>query len=121
MQNTQLTQENDNIWIDWWEFAPRDNLLVVKVKPVDETKVKSETGIIIAVQPSNVSDRPFYGEVVSKGPEVKSIEIGNIIYFPGQASYDLGMIKTLETGEKFVMVPEDRVDGIRCKDIRNGK
>jgi hypothetical protein len=112
---------NVNSWIDWYEFSPRDNLLVVKVAPVDVTKMESETGIIIAVNQSNVSDRPYFGEVVSKGPEAKSIEIGNIVYFPPQASFDLGMIKTLEDGSKFVMIPEDRVDGVRVKDVRKNK
>ena len=111
--------ENASGWINWWEFAPQNNLLVVRVSPVDETKVVSDSGIIIATQPSSVTDRPSYGEVVSKGPEVKKIQIGNIVYFPPQASFDLGMIKQDKDGKYYLMIPEDRVDGIRVKDVRD--
>jgi len=107
-----------NSWINWWEFAPQSNILVIRVKPVDDTKVTSDTGIIVAIKPSNVSDRPSFGEVVSKGPESKIVEIGNIVYFPPQNSFDLGMIKKEDDGSWYLMTTEDRIDGIRVKDIR---
>ena len=105
-------------YINWYEFAPRENLVVIKVKPVDETKIKAESGIIVAVEPSKVLDRPTSGEVISIGPKVKDIEIGQIVYFPGTATFDLEMIRKDEDGSYYQMIPEDRIDGIRVKDVR---
>ena len=117
--------EKDNIensgWINWWEFAPQSNILVIRVSPVDETKLTSDTGIIMAVKQSNVSDRPYYGEVVSMGPDAKkesSVEIGNIVYFPAQNAFDLGMVNREENGDYYLMTTADRIDGIRVKDVR---
>ena len=106
-------------YINWWEFGPREDLVVVRVKPIDETKVKAESGIIIAVEPSKVLDRPTSGEVVSIGPKVETIEIGQIVYFPGTATFDLEMIRHDEDGSYYQMIPEKRIDGIKVKDCRS--
>lgn len=108
----------NNGWINWWEFAPQANIVVVRVSPVDETKLTSDTGIIVAVKADSVTDRPYYGEVVSKGPEAKNVQIGNIVYFPPQSSFDLGMIKKEDDGSYYMMISADRIDGIRVKDVR---
>lgn len=110
--------EVNNGWIEWWEFAPQSNILVIRVSPVDETKLTSDTGIVLAVKADSVSDRPYFGEVVSKGPEANNVEIGNIVYFPPQNSFDLGMIKREEDGSYYLMTTSDRIDGIRVKDVR---
>jgi NADPH:quinone reductase-like Zn-dependent oxidoreductase len=117
-EQSKTSAENVNSYIEWWEFAPRQNLLMVRVSPVDETKLKADSGIIIAVEPSKVLDRPTAGEVVAKGPEVKDIEIGQIVYFPGTATFDLGIVKHDEDGSYYQLIPEDRVDGIKVKDVR---
>lgn len=105
-------------YLEWYEFAPQDNLLVVKNKP-DMTKKESPSGIIItASKPSVVTDRPSTGIIVSKGPDCKKFEIGQQVFFSPQASFDLEMIRS-EGDEKYLMVPEDRVDGLRVKDVRD--
>lgn len=111
--------EENSGWINWWEFAPQSNILVIKVAPIDETKLTSDTGIVLAVKPGSVTDRPYYGTVMSKGPEAEGVEIGNIVYFPPQNSFDLSMIKREEDGSYYLMTTADRIDGIRVKDVRN--
>ena len=111
--------EENNGWINWWEFAPQSNILVIKVSPVDETKLTSDSGIVLAVKADSVSDRPYFGTVVSMGPEAEGVEIGNIVYFPPQNSFDLGMIKKEEDGSYYLMTTADRIDGIRVRDVRN--
>jgi len=108
----------NNGWINWWEFAPQSNIIVIRVSPVDETKLTSDSGIVLAVKQGSVTDRPYYGEVVSKGPEAEGVEIGNIVYFPPQNSFDLGMVKKEENGDYYLMTTADRIDGIRVKDVR---
>jgi hypothetical protein len=118
-----MSQESSSpsSWINWYEFAPQDNILVIRVSPVDETKLTSDTGIIVAVKQSNVTDRPYYGEVVSMGPKAReesNIQIGNIVYFPPQNAFDLGMVKKEDNGDYYLMTTADRIDGIRVKDVR---
>lgn len=103
-------------YIQWWEFAPQSNVIVIK-HTKDETKNVTATGIIIPGTPTSVTDRPSTGIVVSKGPEVKEVEIGMQIFFPPQNAIDLEMI-IVEDGEKYLMTTSDRIDGIRVKDVR---
>jgi len=111
--------KKENGYIEWFEFSPQSNLLMIKVGKLDETKLTTDTGIIIATKANNVGDRPYYGEIVSIGPDVKeNVEIGNIVYFPSQNAYDMGMIKTLEDGSTFLLTTSDRIDGIKVKDTR---
>ena len=104
-------------YIEWYEFAPQSNVIVVRCTP-DETKIVSQSGIIVETgKPSSVSDRPSTGIVVSKGPDAKEVEIGMQIFFPPQNAFDLEMIITKEN-EKYLMTTSDRIDGIRVKDVR---
>jgi DNA polymerase III epsilon subunit-like protein len=111
----------NSAWINWWEFSPQADILVIRVSKVDETKLTTDTGIIMAVKQSNVTDRPYYGEVVSMGPDAmkdSNIEIGNIVYFPPQNAFDLGMVNKESNGDYYLMTTADRIDGIRVKDVR---
>jgi phage pi2 protein 07 len=122
IETTEEQNHKNSAWINWYEFAPQANILVIRVSQVDETKLTSETGIIMAVKQSNVTDRPYYGEVVSMGPDTKkesNIEIGNIVYFPPQNAFDLGMVHKESNGDYYLMTTADRIDGIRVKDVRN--
>jgi phage pi2 protein 07 len=119
--NTEKNNHKNSAWINWWEFAPQDNILVIRVSKQDETKLTSDTGIIMQVKQSNVSDRPYYGEVVSMGPNAtkdSNVSVGNIVYFPPQNAFDLGMVNREENGDYYLMTTADRIDGIRVKDVR---
>ena len=113
--------ESNSAFINWWEFSPQANIIVIRVGQVDETKLTTDSGIIIATKADSIADRPYYGEVVSKGPEAVEVEIGNIVYFPPQNAFDLGMVNKEENGASYLMTTSDRIDGIRVKDIRETK
>ena len=106
-----------NGYLEYYEFAPQDNLLIIRYTP-DTTKETTESGIIINVgKQSVVTDRPSTGVIVAMGEECKKFEIGNQVFFAPQSSFDLEFFKT-EGDEKYLMVPEDRIDGLRVKDVR---
>jgi len=106
-----------NGYLEWYEYAPQDNLLIIRYTP-DVTKDVTESGIFISVgQKSVVTDRPSTGSIVSKGPDCKKYDIGNQVFFAPQSSFDLEFFRT-EEDEKYLMVPEDRIDGLRVKDVR---
>ena len=104
-------------FIDWWNYAPQDNILVVKTI---KTKVKTETesGIVIALTEDKETVCPDMGIVQSQGPNVKEDMIGKVVMYPPQSNFPLMMIKP-EDGDIFSMVPVDRIDGILVKDIRD--
>lgn len=107
----------DNGYLNWWEFEPQDNLLIIKYTP-DTTKQESDTGIILTTgKASVITDRPSTGVIVAKGEDCKKFEIGNQVFFAPQVSFDLEFFRT-EDDEKYMMVPEDRIDGLRVKDVR---
>jgi len=103
-------------YINWWEYAPADNLYVVEYNE-DMTKKVSPNGIIIATTETSVLDRPHTGIIKSKGPDAKKYEIGMTVFFNKNVTFDLGMIIS-ENGEKYMLVPEDRIDGYKVKDVR---
>ena len=121
-KTTEEQNHKNSAWINWYEFAPQSNILVIRVSQVDETKLTTDSGIIMAVKQSNVTDRPYYGEVVSMGPDAKkesTVEVGNIVYFPPQNAFDLGMVQKESNGDYYLMTTADRIDGIRVKDVRD--
>lgn len=103
-------------YIQWWELQMQDNLLLIK-HTKDETKNVTASGIIIPGAPSSVTDRPSTGIIMSQGPGAKKFNNGMQVFFAPQASFDLEMIMTKDD-EKYLMVPEDRVDALRVKDVR---
>lgn len=105
-------------YINWWEFAPQDNILVIKTTP-NKMKTETESGIIISMNESKLIDRSYFGEVMSKGPNVKNVEVGNIVYFPPNNTFDMGMVRS-QGDESYVMTTSDRIDGIKVKDVRIG-
>lgn len=104
-------------YMDWWNFSPRDNIIVVKMIP-QKLKTETDSGIIIALSEDRETIAPNYGEVVSQGPEVKEDLIGRIVFFPPQNMMPLGMIRPPEGGGFFQMTTADRLDGILVKDVR---
>lgn len=109
---------DDNGYLNWYEFAPQDNLLIIRYTP-DTTKQESATGIIIATgTPSAITDRPSTGVIVSMGPDAKKFKLQNQVFFAPQTSFDLAFFR-VEGDEKYLMVPEDRIDGLRVKDVRD--
>ena len=114
-QGTKM--EKDNGYLNWYEFAPQDNLLIIKYTP-DETKQTTDSGIIISTgKASVVTDRPQTGVIMSTGPDVEKFQIGNQVFFAPQVSFDLEFFRT-DGEERYMMVPEDRIDGLRVKDVR---
>jgi len=107
----------DNGYLDWYEYAPQDNLLIIKYTP-DTTKQTTDSGIIITTAKASViTDRPQTGVIMSMGPDCKKYVLGNQVFFAPQVSFDLEFFRT-EGDEKYMMVPEDRIDGLRVKDVR---
>ena len=104
-----------NGYLKWFEFAPADNLYVVEYRE-DMTKTVSPKGIIVSTSPSSVLDRPHMGVIISRGPDAKKYDIGMTVFFNKNVTFDLGMILS-ENGEKYMLVPEDRIDGYRVKNI----
>ena len=108
---------DDRGYMEWYNFSPRDNVIVVKMIP-QKLKTETDSGIIIALTEDTVTVAPNYGEVVSQGPEVKEQLIGKIVFFPPQNMLPLGMIRPTEEGVFFQMTTSDRLDGILVKDVR---
>ena len=109
---------SNNGYLNWYEYAPQDNLLIIRHTP-DTTRQESDTGIILTTsKASMVTDRPQTGIIVSMGPDCIKYEIGNQVFFAPQATFDLEFFRT-EGDEKYMMVPEDRIDGLRVKDVRD--
>ena len=106
----------ENAYLNWWESQPTLDLYLVRVHP-DYSKVESQSGIIIATQPSRVIDRPTTGEIVCKGPDAKKYKKGMQVFFAPNKGFDLGYVLT-SGEEKFMLVAEQSIDGIRVKDTR---
>ncbi len=106
----------ENAYLQWWEFQPTTDLYLVRVHP-DYSKTESPSGIIIATQPSKVIDRPTTGEIICRGPDAKKYELGLQVFFAPNRGFDLGYILT-EGEEKFMLVAEDHIDGLRVQDTR---
>jgi len=113
-----MLSNSSNGYIQWYEFAPQSNVIVIKYTP-DETKKVTATGIIIPdAAMSPITDRPSTGVIVSKGPDAKEVEVGMQVFFPPQNAFDMNMIIT-EGEEKYLMTTSNRIDGIRVKDVRD--
>jgi len=109
----------ENAYLQWWEFQPTSDLYLIRVHP-DYSKTESPTGIIIATQPSKVVDRPTTGEIVSRGSNASKYDIGFQVFFAPNRGFDLNYILT-EGEEKFMLVAEENIDGIRVKDTRESE
>ncbi len=104
-------------YMNWWNFGPRDNILVIRMIP-QKMKTETDSGIILAITEDKQTIAPNYGEVMSQGPEVKENLIGQIVFFPPQNMLPLGMIRRLEDGSFFQMTTSERLDAILVDDVR---
>jgi hypothetical protein len=108
----------DNGYLNWYEYAPTDNLYMIKyTDEMNNTKEVSQSGIVLSVNQNSVLDRPSTGIIVSRGVDTSKYDIGMQVFFDPNVSFDLAMIIS-EENEKYMLVPEDRIDGYRVKDIR---
>jgi len=108
---------DDRGYMEWYNFAPRDNVIVVRMIP-QKLKTETDSGIIIAMSEDKETIAPNYGEVVSQGPEVKEDLVGKVVFFPPQNMMPMGMLRPTEDGGFFQMTTADRLDGILVKDVR---
>jgi co-chaperonin GroES (HSP10) len=71
------------------EFQPRNDFILIK--PIElKTDEATESGIIISINSHNsVLDRSTSGEVVDIGKDIKDVEIGSIILWPGTDGLDI--------------------------------
>lgn len=115
--NNLMEYIDDRGYMNWWNFAPRDNVIIVRMIP-QKLKTETDSGIIIATTEDKETIAPNYGEVVSQGPEVNEDLVGRIVFFPPQNMMPLGMIRPTEDGGFFQMTTSDRLDGILVKDVR---
>ena len=104
-------------YMNWWSFAPRDNVIVVRMI-VTKLQTETESGIIFATTETKETVAPNYGEVVSQGPDVKENLVGKVVFFPPQNMLPLGQIRPDEDGAFYQMTTSDRLDGILVKDLR---
>jgi len=105
-------------FMDWWSFAPRDNVIVVRMIPT-KLKTETESGIIFSTTEDKETVAPNYGEVVSQGPDVGENLVGKVVFFPPQNMLPMAMIRPTEDGAFYQMTTSDRLDGILVKDLRD--
>ena len=121
MEEVKVNELKDFIdsrgYIDWWTYAPRDNVVVVRMIP-QKLKTETDSGIILAITEDKETVAPNYGEIVSQGPEVKENLVGRIAFFPPQNMFPLGMIRGEKEGEFYQMTTADRLDALLVKDVR---
>jgi len=100
--------------IDYWEFAPKGDLALIKVIPPESEK-KTESGIIIKVNTSVVEDRPRMGVVIAKGDDFPH-DLGCVVFITKNAGYDLKNIRKHKEDDEFLVIHPDAVLGIKVKD-----
>lgn len=96
---------NDNLDINSFKVVhPHDVLLEVACT----SEIKSESGIVLTLQPSVIDDRETKGKVIQMGSEVKDIKIGDIVVFGKQHGIDL--LKKEEV--KYMLIRDESLLGI---------
>ncbi len=110
--------EEENGWIEWYEFLPSKDTFVVRTLP-QKTKKATESGIILQTkEDSVVMDRPNAGIVVSVGPESK-YKVGEFLFIQMGMGYDLEMVrKPTDVSWSYVLLYNDAIIGSKCKDTR---
>ena len=108
--------EQDTGFINWWEFSPVGDTFICKSSP-DVSKKTTESGIIFDTKESVVMDRPWKGVVISAGPDTK-YKPGQYLWWSPQAGMDLAMVRPENEGDKYILLHDDVVMGIRVKDTR---
>ena len=110
----ETKETNDIGLIDWWEFKPEKEFMLVRIK---ESKIdkETETGIILKVQESVIDDRPNEGVIVASGNKAPYGK-GNYVYWTKNGGYDLNNIRSED--EKYVLINPESILGTKVKDTR---
>jgi len=96
------------IYLNSSEFKPMDELILVKPESLKNEEV-SESGIVIAInQNQSVIDRPTSGVVIDFGEAVKSVNLNDMIIWPGTDGIDL----EFNDGE-FLLLREESIIGTK--------
>ena len=104
----------ENDFINWWEFSPTNDLMLVRVQT--KTEEKTESGIITNVKQSVVQDRPTEGLVVSTGPSAP-FSAGTYLYYTKTSGYDFAQIRS-ENSEMYTILHPEAILGTKVKDTR---
>lgn len=98
MSKQKKVSKGEILSLDITKFVMlRDNLLVRALRPKDKNGL---------VDPAQYEDKPEFGEVISYGEKVTSIQLGAIVRF---GKYSTEMIRS--NGEDYFIVREEDISG----------
>lgn len=87
-----------------------ENDIIVKVTTVKK-EVTHSSGIILTTNASVVEDRPTKGEVLYKGSNISTVDVGDIVEFGSIVGIDLITDNVDDVGVHYVLMEIDRVIG----------
>ena len=103
--------------INYWEFQPTADLMLVEVIP-NESEKKTESGIVLSTQDSVVMDRPLQGVIKAVGPD-SLFEVGQWLFWTKNAGYDLEIVRPDKNDNKYMVVNPESILGYKVKDNGN--
>lgn len=75
------------------EFQPKNEFLLVKPQAAERTEQKTESGIVLAINPQKSSlDRPSSGSVIAVGSDIEDIKEGDFVLWPNTDGIDLEFV-----------------------------
>ena len=87
------------------QFQAIDNLVLVKTTETMKDDKVTDSGIVLEVasKKSIVNDRPTQGIIISKGENVKFLDIGMLVYYPPHSGIECEYIRDNDDPSVFEM------------------